>query len=79
MTDSVAVSVIQYISMALSRIWDSSVSVVTGYELDNQSLIPGGGWEFFSLTPCPDWLWDHPASSPMDARGSFPGGKMAGA
>jgi len=37
------------------------------------------GWEFFSLTPCPDRLWG-PASYPMGTRGSFSGGgKVAGA
>jgi hypothetical protein len=23
--------------------------------------IPSRGWEFFSSTPCPDWLWGPPS------------------
>jgi hypothetical protein len=29
--------------------WDSSVSIVTGYGLDNQGLIPSNGRHFFGL------------------------------
>jgi len=27
-----------------------------GYGLDDRGSIPGGGWKFFSSTPCPDRL-----------------------
>jgi hypothetical protein len=27
---------------------------------DDRGSIPGGGWEFFSSTQCPDWLWVPP-------------------
>jgi hypothetical protein len=33
------------------------VRLVTGYGLHEQSSFPSRGWEFFSSTPCPDWLW----------------------
>jgi hypothetical protein len=38
-----------------------------------------GGWEFFSSPQCPERLYAHSASYPMGTRGSFPGGKAAGA
>jgi hypothetical protein len=37
------------------------------------------GWECFSSSPRPDGSVAHPASYKMRARGSFPGGKAAGA
>jgi hypothetical protein len=37
------------------------------------------GWEIFSSPPRPERLWAHPASHPVGTRGSFPGGKAAGA
>jgi hypothetical protein len=40
--------------MTVSR--DSSIGIETDYGLEDRGLIPGGGWEFFSLTPCPDRL-----------------------
>jgi len=40
--------------------------------------IPGGGWDFFSSTR-PDLLWGPPSLLSMGTRGSFPGGKAAGA
>jgi hypothetical protein len=36
----------------------------TDYGLDDRVIevrFPGGGWEFFSLTPCPDRLWGPPS------------------
>jgi hypothetical protein len=32
------------------------ISIWAG-QLDDQGSSPGRGWEFFSFTPCPDWLW----------------------
>jgi hypothetical protein len=29
--------------------------------LDDQGSNPGGGWEFFSSRPRPDWLWGPPS------------------
>jgi hypothetical protein len=40
---------------------NSSVGIVTGYGLDDRGSIPGGGYEFFSSTPCPDRLWGPPS------------------
>jgi hypothetical protein len=42
---------------------DRSVGIATGYGLDDRGSIPGGGWEFFSSTPCP--AESHPASYTM--------------
>jgi len=51
-----------------------SVDIATGLwagRLDDRDSIPGGGWEFFSSTPCPDRFWALPASCPVDT-GVFP-------
>jgi hypothetical protein len=61
---------------------DSSVGIALGYGLDNwgsrvQFLVGAGS---FSLHHCvQNGSWGPPASYPMDTRGSFPGGKAAGA
>jgi hypothetical protein len=39
----------------------------------------GKGSELLSSPPRPDRFWGHPASYPMDTRGSFAGGKAPGA
>jgi hypothetical protein len=31
--------------------------LITGWTIRWLGVIPGRGWEFSSLTPCPDWLW----------------------
>jgi len=46
---------------------------------NGRGSIPGGGWEFFSSTPCPDRLWDSPSLLPNGYQGFFPGSKAAGA
>jgi len=45
--------------------------------MDEQGSIPGGGWEFFFSTPCPDRLWGPPSVISNVYQGSFPGGKAA--
>jgi hypothetical protein len=45
----------------------------------NSITIPGRGWEFFSHHRVQNGSGAHPASNPMGTRGSFPGGKAAGA
>jgi hypothetical protein len=45
---------------------DNSVGIATGYGLDDRMSgvrLPagGGGWEFFSSTPCPERLWGPPS------------------
>jgi hypothetical protein len=45
-----------------------------GYRLDDGCSIPSRGYDF---SPCPDWLWAHPASCVMGTRGSYPGDKVA--
>jgi hypothetical protein len=61
---------------------DSSVSIALGYGLDDRGsrvrLLVGTG--NFSLHHCvQNGSGAHPASYPMGTKGSFPGGKAAGA
>jgi hypothetical protein len=61
---------------------DSSVGIVLGYGLDDQSsrvqfLVRAG--KFFLHHCIQSGSGAHPASYPMGARGSFPGDKAAGA
>jgi hypothetical protein len=58
---------------------DSSVGVVTGYELDGQGSIPGRGKDFSLLHNVKIGSGSYQASYPMGIEGSFPGGKAAGA
>jgi hypothetical protein len=61
---------------------DSSVGIVLGYLLDDRGSrvrFPAGAGNF-SLHHCAqNGSGTHPASYPMGTRGSFPGGKAAGA
>jgi hypothetical protein len=61
---------------------DSSISIALGYGLDNQGSrvqFPVGAGNF-SLHHCvQNSSRAHPASYPVGTRGSFPGGKAAGA
>jgi hypothetical protein len=55
---------------------DSSVSIVSGYGLDDRGSIPGGGKEDFSSSFCVQTgSRAHPASWPMGTGGLFLGGK----
>jgi hypothetical protein len=40
---------------------ESSVSILTGYGLDDRGSIPCRGWEFYSSPPRPDRPWDPPS------------------
>jgi hypothetical protein len=53
---------------------DSLVGIPTDYELDGRGSNPGGGWEFFSSTPCPDRLWGPPNPLAIWCRGLCPWG-----
>jgi hypothetical protein len=61
---------------------DISVGTVTGYELDDRMIgvqFPAGDENFSLRYHVQTCSGAHPASSPMGTRGSFPGGKAAGA
>jgi hypothetical protein len=61
---------------------DSSVGIALGYGLDDQSSgvrFPAGAGNFSLNHRVQNVYGTHPASYPMDNRGSFPGGKAAGA
>jgi hypothetical protein len=51
---------------------DSSVGIVTYYGLDDWISNPGGGWEFFTSTSCPDLLWGPLSLLSNGYRGLFP-------
>jgi hypothetical protein len=71
---------ISYSNFIESR--DSSVGIVTGYGLDDRgSLVrfPAGAGNFSLHHRVQTGSGAHPASYPMGTRGSFPGGKAAGA
>jgi hypothetical protein len=62
------------------RSLDSSVGVATSYGLDDRggrSLSPGMVKHFLHVVHTGSGV--HPTSYPMGTRGSFPGGKAAGA
>jgi hypothetical protein len=61
---------------------DSSVSTALGYGLDDRSSrvrFPMGAGNFSLHHRIQNGSGSHPASYPMDTRGSFPGVKAAGA
>jgi len=49
----------------------SSVDIVTDYRLDDQGSRVHGGWEFFSLPPCPERLWGPPILLSSGYQGLF--------
>jgi hypothetical protein len=60
---------------------DSSVGVALGYGLDDQGSrvrFPAGVGNFSLHYRVQNGSGAHPASYPMDTKGSFPGGKAAG-
>jgi hypothetical protein len=61
---------------------DSSVNIALRYELDDRSSrvrFPAGAGNFFLSHRVQNGSGAHPASYRMGTRGSFPGGKAAGA
>jgi hypothetical protein len=61
---------------------DSSVGIATGYGLDDRSFrvrLPAGAGNFSLHHHVQNDSGAHPASYPIVTRGSFPGGKEAGA
>jgi hypothetical protein len=40
--------------------WESLVSIVIGFVLDNWDFIPDRGGKFFFVPPCLDWLFGPP-------------------
>jgi hypothetical protein len=60
---------------------ESTVAIATGYELDDRGVevrVPVGS-RMFSSPRRADGSGVHPTSCLMGIRGSFPGGKAAGA
>jgi hypothetical protein len=61
---------------------DSSVGIALGYGLDNRGSgvrFPAEAGNFSLHHRIQNGSGTHPASYPMGSRGSFPGGKAAGA
>jgi hypothetical protein len=61
---------------------DSSVGIATGYGLDDRMIrvrFPAGAGNFSLLYRVQTGSGDHSTYYPMCTRGSFPGGKTAGA
>jgi hypothetical protein len=61
---------------------DSSVGIVLGYGLDDRGSrvrFPAGAGNFSLHHRVQNGSGAHPASYPVGTRGSFPGGKEAGA
>jgi hypothetical protein len=71
---------LKYIWMWCNR--DSSVDIALGYVLDNRGSgvrFPAGAGNFSLNHRVQNGSGAHPASYPMGTRGSFLGGKAAGA
>jgi hypothetical protein len=65
-----------------SKSRDSSVGIALGYGLDDRGSrvrFPAGAGNFSLHHRVQNGSGTHPASYPMGSRGSFPGGKAAGA
>jgi hypothetical protein len=70
--------------LSTRNIWsrDSSVGIALGYGLDDRGSgvrFPAGAGNFSLDHRVKNGSGDHPASYPVGTRGSFPGGKAAGA
>jgi hypothetical protein len=64
----------------MEKSWDTTVSIVTGYRLDDQQIrvwVPVG-LEFSLFYVIQAGSGAHPASYPIGTGGSFPRGKAAG-
>jgi hypothetical protein len=68
--------------LLLDKSRDSSVGIALGYGLDDRGSgvrFPARTWNFSLNHSVQNGSGAHPASYPMGTRGSFPGGKAAGA
>jgi hypothetical protein len=68
--------------MKILKSRDNSVSIAFGYGLDDRGSrvrFSAGAGNFSLHHRVPNGSGAHPASYPMGAMGSFPGGKAAGA
>jgi hypothetical protein len=71
---------VSYLILGKNR--DSSVGIALGYKLDDRSSrvrLPVGAGNFSLHHRVQNGSGAHPTSYPMGTRGSFPGGKEAGA
>jgi hypothetical protein len=69
-------------SQKVAKSHDSSVGIALGYGLDDRGSrlrLPAGAGNFSRHRRVQNDSGAHPASYPMGTRGSFPGGKTAGA
>jgi hypothetical protein len=57
---------------------DTLVSIVTGYGLDRQDLLPGRRKRLFCIPQHPDWPWGSPSLLTNGYRDPFPRAKAAG-
>jgi hypothetical protein len=74
--------VVEYCATLFTQSHDSSVGIALGYGLDDQVStvrFPAGAGNFFLHHRVQNDSGTHPAFYPMGNRGSFPGGKAAGA
>jgi hypothetical protein len=72
-----------YFTLLYPSYWsrDSSVSIALGYGLDDRGSrvqFPAGAGSFSLHYSAQNGSGAHPASYPVDTRGSFPGSKEAG-
>jgi hypothetical protein len=81
--ETTSFTVLKYLSICdRGRSRDSSVGIVLGYGLDDggsRVRFPAGAGDFSLHHRVQNGSGAHPASYPMGTRGSFPGGKAAGA
>jgi hypothetical protein len=71
-----------YVCISIGQSRDSSVGIALGYGLDDwgsRFRVPAGAGNFSLHHRVQNGSVAHPASYPMGTRGSFSGGKAAGA
>jgi hypothetical protein len=76
------IHIIFVISVSVFQSRDSSVGIALGYGPDDRGSMvrfPEGAGNFSFHYRVQTGSRDHPSSYPMGTRGSFPGGKAAGA